>query len=446
MNADQNYRGDRVEIAVKGHPGVFRVWHWNKAKERYVDPESIPGSRARRFRAVRRVKTLGVWKKVQKNFDTLEEARAWRSSLDIPGPQARESTYSVRNLLEDWREWTKPPRVAESTWEIYGKVIEHMTLLLGIPVESLQAEDIDEWLRRLIEPSYPKSESRFTFKREVETLNTILNWYRERKNPRYQPPILRRHKKDALFRKVPPKHNPFLTVNQLEAVLERLAGFQKPVYSVLASFQALTGTRIGEACGLMWDDVDLDNFRSTKYPTAFIHQIIWWEHKTRKPHLREGTKTDDPRHVALCPRLIALLKDWKQKSLKGPYVFHNDSGGPLRYPAIQNAFNKAFEALKLPQRSTHVFRHTFATLFANETGNRLATQSFLGHKSSKMTDHYAKAQLQSQFDAMENFKIGQIKADKSSPPEGGQVIPFQPKRIELSPNVPQEGIGSSSSK
>src|SRR6185436_14910763 len=172
---------------------------------------------------------------------------------------------------------------------------------------------------------------------------------------------LKRHWHDAIFSQEPRKKKMPLTEEALESVLEWLKNHSKrEVYYYLATFQALSGPRIGEACGLKWSDIDFHNAQYT------IERIVWWEYETKNPQLRNGTKTGEIRVVKMCPRLVALLKEWKLRSTKGEFVFHNE-GELLRYPAIQNGYNQAFQALGLPHRSTHVFRHTFATLHADQT-------------------------------------------------------------------------------
>jgi len=72
------------------------------------------------------------------------------------------------------------------------------------------------------------------------------------------------------------------------------------------------------------------------------------------------------------------------------YVFAGSSGQPLRYNAIQSAFNAGFKALELPWRSTHICRHTFGTLALLATRDLSAVQASLGHRRQAVTERYAK--------------------------------------------------------
>ena len=72
-------------------------------------------------------------------------------------------------------------------------------------------------------------------------------------------------------------------------------------------------------------------------------------------------------------------------------VFTDNKGGLLKYNAVQSSFNAGFIALNLPWRSTHICRHTYATIALMETKNLSAVQASLGHTEIKMTQKYAKA-------------------------------------------------------
>ena len=47
-------------------------------------------------------------------------------------------------------------------------------------------------------------------------------------------------------------------------------------------------------------------------------------------------------------------------------------------------------ALELPWRSTHILRHTYATMALMGTNNLSAVQASLGHSQQRMTQRYAK--------------------------------------------------------
>ena len=79
-----------------------------------------------------------------------------------------------------------------------------------------------------------------------------------------------------------------------------------------------------------------------------------------------------------------------KKSALNDLVFTDRKGDLLKYNAVQSSFNTGFIALKLPWRSTHICRHTFATIALMKTKNLSAVQASLGHTEIRMTQRYAK--------------------------------------------------------
>ena len=157
-----------------------------------------------------------------------------------------------------------------------------------------------------------------------------------------------------------------------------------PVYFRLATFMLLTGARVGEACGLKWDAIDLEK--------GFVRIIrrVRWDQKTKHPFLEDVTKTSQSaRLLMLAEKLKNILREMK-KEAQNDLVFTDRKGELLKYNAVQSSFNAGFMALKLPWRSTHICRHTFATIALMETKNLSAVQASLGHTEQRVTQRYAK--------------------------------------------------------
>ena len=158
-----------------------------------------------------------------------------------------------------------------------------------------------------------------------------------------------------------------------------------PVYWRLATFMLLTGARVGEACGMLWSVVDF------KQGTASVVRRIRWDHNTRRPHLEDTSKTEaSVRLLLLSDELIEILKQMKEENGDEGLLFMDKKGEALKYNAIQSSFNAGFVALKLPWRSTHILRHSYATMALIATKDLSSVQASLGHTSSRMTERYAK--------------------------------------------------------
>ena len=71
-------------------------------------------------------------------------------------------------------------------------------------------------------------------------------------------------------------------------------------------------------------------------------------------------------------------------------IFKDKQGEPLKYRAIQSAFNASFKALKLPWRFNYILRHSYATMALIATKDLSSVQASLGHTSSRMIEKYEK--------------------------------------------------------
>ena len=113
-----------------------------------------------------------------------------------------------------------------------------------------------------------------------------------------------------------------------------------PVYWRLATFMLLTGARVGEACGMLWDAVDLEQ------GLARVIRRVRWDQRTKRPCLEETTKTDaSTRLLLLSDELLSILKQMKEENGDKGLLFADAKGEALKYNAIQSAFNAGFKAL-----------------------------------------------------------------------------------------------------
>ena len=148
----------------------------------------------------------------------------------------------------------------------------------------------------------------------------------------------------------------------------------------------LTGTRLGEAGGLLWDCVDFEENE------VRILRTLSWDHWTKEAYLVQGAKTEDSvRVIPMATTLANMLFEIKASNDLIYPVFHCGGGRFLSDNVVRKNFNRAFVALKLTWRATHICRHTHATnsLIAND-GNLSAVQATLGHRDQKVTQKYAK--------------------------------------------------------
>ena len=131
---------------------------------------------------------------------------------------------------------------------------------------------------------------------------------------------------------------------------------ENPVYWRLATFMLLTGARVGEACGLKWDVIDLEK------GLVRIIRRVRWDQKTNQPFLEDVTKTSQSTRLLVLPEKLKNIFREMRKEVLSDLVFTDRKGEALKYNAVQSSFNAGFIALKLPWRSnsylpTHFCHH-----------------------------------------------------------------------------------------
>ena len=326
-----------------------------------------------------------------KNFSTRREAILWheekRHKLTFSSSSLNaQMTFKI--CVERFLKEAKT-RMLKSTYQRY----EYQTMYLypsplaKIKVSEIKGFHIVEWIGWLKNQPTKNYKQRASFIKEIKFLKTILNWYKDFLNEDFNVPITKKHKQLCFVRSTKPRRQDyFIKPENARRWVEWLKKHRNnPVYWRLASFMLLTGARISEACGLKWDALDLEQ------DLARVVRRVRWDYTTKIPVLEEVTKTSQSSRLLVLPKKLQEILLEIKKETMSDLVFTDSKGELLRYNAVQSAFNAGFTALKLPWRSTHICRHTYATMALMGTKNLSAVQASLGHTQQTMTQRYAKA-------------------------------------------------------
>ncbi len=152
----------------------------------------------------------------------------------------------------------------------------------------------------------------------------------------------------------------------------------------LVSFLMATGLRIGEACGLTWDAVDLDvgtvEVRATAVRVRGQGIVI------------KTTKTDAGARTLVLPGwCVAMLRDRaasidsSEKGHRERPVFPAPLGGWRDPSNTQADLRDAFTTAGFDWVTSHVFRKTVATLMDQAGLSSRAAADQLGHANTSMT-------------------------------------------------------------
>ena len=326
----------------------------------------------------------------RKSFSTRREAIFWHETEKHKftlSPASLNDSMLFKDCLEQF--WTDAEtRMMKSTLQSYESrlIYFYKSPLAQVKMSEFRGQQVVEWINWLKKHKTAKNKGRKSFRAELGFLRSILYWYRNFINEDFNVPITKKHSQMCLFKpNAPRRPDYFIEPEDAKAWLEWLKNHRSNlVYWRLACFMLLTGARVGEACGLKWSAVNLEK--------GFVRIIrrVRWDQRTKRPVLEEVTKTSQSARLLMLPeRLKNILREIKKEALND-LVFTDTKAELLKYNAIQSSFNAGFIALKLPWRSTHICRHTFATIALMKTKNLSAVQASLGHTEVRMTQKYAK--------------------------------------------------------
>jgi integrase len=369
--------------------GICTIWDWSDSKSKYQQRQI-----GIKYYAYKKL----YGKQFCKSFESLEEAKKWRSSVEVFGVTNSEINILFKDVAEKYFAH-RAGRVQPTTLQTMISKFKHLKFFYSLPVKQITPLAIDSWLQEIKKQDYLQTQhkTRVTYKHELSVLRLILAYYGDYIDDSFQMPIKKRHLDDSVVDPIRLKEsrsrnqNRFVSRNDCEQWISYLfdqakADPKKYAYAVLAHFQFNTGTRIGEACALDWKDIDL------LAGTAQISKTVQWARgKGRDAKISQLTKTSESRLIPLLDSVKEQLKLWMNASGRNKGLIFSKCGfRPLEYRSIQYQYNIGFKHLGIAASSTHILRHSFATDFLKMTHNQLALSKLLGHKNLKQTEHYAK--------------------------------------------------------
>jgi len=362
---------------------------------------------------------------------TCEAADAARGRLSVPSRSDPDGdVYTVAQWLQAWVETRA--RLRHNTRRVYkSHVRQHLRRVFdGVLLKELDVACVELAFTGLLGEGMTAATARRVF----STLRTALNAaVREGLIPR----------SPARYVKLPRGRRPFAVVWTRRRVEEWRETGERPVVAVwepgqLAQFLAsvaghplfalfrlvgMRGLRRGEACGLQWGDLDLDD------GLAYIARQLQEDARGRLGAC--ALKTESSRRaVALDPETVVILRAHRsrQRTRLGDdavapeaWVFTHPDGSPLAPPFLTSTFVALVARTSLPPVRLHDLRHGAATLMLL-AGMELKTISDqLGHSSVVLTaDTYLSVAVELGLKSAEEAARLVLKAG-SRPPNGGRA-------------------------
>jgi integrase len=364
----------RKEISLNRYPGIYKVLVWDLKENNYTEPKQ--GYSGYRFRAKKSVKGI----KKSKTFITFKEAMNWRNGYVVPV----EDTASP--FLKDvWACYKEAIFPTIETSSIDTKLYRSgfIEALGNNRMNKITDAEIDALVRSKKELALKSAKNkRSNFDKELEELRVLFNWYRENYEYTYISPILKRHFSMGKIKTIPEK-NKKMKPEEFMSFLDSLKQNCNILYYDLAVVQFYTASRIGEMAGLQKESLDF-----AQKQLEIKHIAVWNRHK-KFDYLKDKPKNGKVRYCNINETMKESLL--RQINLsKCNYVFQKD-GKPLMYRDVQYNYNKALTKCGLfpKYQSTHIMRHSMASITRRVTGSLDSTQAVTGHKDRKMVEHYS---------------------------------------------------------
>lgn len=181
-------------------------------------------------------------------------------------------------------------------------------------------------------------------------------------------------------------------INPLDS--EATAAFMRAIeghrFETVYLTMLFTGMRRGEACGLLWDCVDLE--RGTIRIDKQLQNVPGRPGEFRLV----STKSGKGRTITAAPFVVELLRKHRVRQAEarlkvGPlwqdngYVFCNEVGEHLSPSTVYHSYKKIVASIGLPDLRLHDLRHSYAVAALRAGDDIKTVQGNLGHHAASFT-------------------------------------------------------------
>lgn len=308
-----------------------------------------------------------------KTYSEAKHKRIIEQNLNIK-QMKKKANMSFGEVAEEWLETTRNS-VKESTYTRYVRIVQkHLVPRLSYKsVMAIEASDIN----RIINEMLNSSSNPLSPKTVVDIICVFKSIAKYGKAKKY-------FYIDLDLIKYPPKDKKMVKVLDRHTIikLEKSLVSSEEVMSVGIIFALYSGVRIGELCGIKWEDIDLKNLTVTINRT--IERIADLSPSVNKTKVIINTpKTDSSRRVIPIPKF--LKKVLQKHSKNGNCYFLTGTEKYIEPHSCYIKYKKILSDNNIDHYSFHALRHTFATRCVEAGVDIKSLSEMLGHSSINTT-------------------------------------------------------------
>lgn len=187
--------------------------------------------------------------------------------------------------------------------------------------------------------------------------------------------------------KIEKKHTDILTFDERKRLESYLLNNQnKTNMAVLLCL--FTGLRVGELCGLKWEDIDFDN------AVLYVKRTVQRVSKNGKSQVIIGTPKSKTsvRTVPIPDFVLNIFKNYRKH---GDFYIITGKSKPTEPRTMQNRFKAILKSCSIRNVSFHLLRHTYATICIEKGFDPKALSELLGHADASITlNRYVHSSMQ----------------------------------------------------
>lgn len=299
------------------------------------------------------------------------------------------TSLTVDNYFDHWLETEHKDSISHSTFRRYSSLMRvHILPAIGrIKLSDLSRNDLSRVLTRM-----SKSNQSSRSQQQARAIMLLVCRHAFESGAIAQNPALG-------LRSVKLQSSPTSPLTLIE-VKRLLTTFEGTPQSARLHIALICGLRQGEALGLRWSDVDLEN--------RIIH-VTQQLQRINGEYVSVGLKTSRSRRdVMLTDETVKALEILKHSMNKpNGLVFTPGGGEPLSAHVDYSNWKRALKLCGIPSKRLHDARHTAATLMYSQGIGIETISRALGHSNSAITSrlyvHSAEEPLRNAAEKMQNI-------------------------------------------
>lgn len=278
----------------------------------------------------------------------------------------------LKDIIEEWKE-DKKQYVKKSTFAAYQLLIQNHILPRFGEMKEVKEEDVQTFALEKLNAGLNEK----TIKDIIIVLKMILkfavkNGYLDYVQIDVKFPTNQQKKELEVFSKSDQKK--FMNYLRDNFTFKNLG-----IFICLS-----TGMRIGEICGLRWQDVDVDDgVIMVRHTLQRIYILDEGERHTEI--ILDTPKTSNSiRDIPMSSELLRIMKQFNKVVNDDYFVISNDIN-PIEPRTYRNYYKRLCKKLDIPELKFHGLRHSFATRCIEANGDYKTVSVLLGHSNISTT-------------------------------------------------------------